>query len=221
MLNVWYSLGLLSVFVLLAVLAVTLGFGWGQLFSFKWFNIALAAIVFVMALSFLGVWEIPIPGFAGSGKAAQLASQEGAAGAFTKGALTTVMATPCGAPLLASAIAWSIAQPAPVTLTVFISAGLGMASPYLLIGAFPGLLRFIPKPGAWMETFKQVMAFVLLGTVVFILTFIPGRTWCPPWGCCSAFGWLAGGSAGCRWGPTRPRRPARGLRPRRSVALPG
>ena len=62
LLNVWYSLGLLSVFVLLAVLAVTLGFGWGQLFSFKWFNITLAAVVFVMALSFLGVWEIPIPG---------------------------------------------------------------------------------------------------------------------------------------------------------------
>jgi len=127
----------------------------------------------VMALSFLGVWEVPIPGFAGSGKAAQLASQEGVTGAFAKGVLTTIMATPCGAPLLAPAVAWGIAQTPMVTFAVFISAGIGMTSPYLLIGAFPGLIRFLPKPGAWMETFRQVMGFVLLGTVVFILTFIP------------------------------------------------
>ncbi len=62
-LNLWYSLGLLSVFLVLATLAVTLGLGWGQLFSFNAFNITLAAVVFVMGLSFLGVWEIPIPGF--------------------------------------------------------------------------------------------------------------------------------------------------------------
>ncbi len=173
MLNLWFSLGLLSVFVLLAVLAVTIGYGWGQLFSLAAFNIVLAAIVFVFGLSFLGVWEVPIPGFAGGGKATDLAKQEGAVGAFSKGILTTIMATPCSAPLLGPALAWGMAQPAEVTFTVVVAVGLGMASPYLVAGAFPEVLRFLPKPGEWMETFKQIMGFVLMGTVVYILYFMP------------------------------------------------
>lgn len=172
-LNAWYSLGILAVFLLLAVLSVAVGLGWGQLFSFRGFNITLAAVVFAMALSFLGVWEIPIPGFVGRGKTAELGQKEGAVGALAKGVLTTILATPCSAPFLGTALAWTVNQPAANTLAVFASAGLGMASPYLLIGAFPGLMRFLPKPGAWMDTFKQVMGFVLLGTVVFLLSFMP------------------------------------------------
>jgi len=172
-LNIWYSMGLLSVFLVLATLAAFLGFGWGQLFSYQGFNITLAAIVFAMGLSFLDVWEIPIPGFAGSGRAVELTQQEGVAGAFAKGVLTTVLATPCSAPLLAPAVAWAVAQPPMVIYSVFVAVGMGMASPYLVVGAFPELIRFLPKPGAWMDTFKQVMGFVLLGTVIFLLTFIP------------------------------------------------
>ncbi len=172
LLNIWYSAGLLSVFLVLATLAAFLGFGWGQLFSIKEFNITLAAIVFAMGLSFLGVWEIPIPGFVGSGRASALAQREGAGGAFAKGVLTTILATPCSAPFLGSALAWAVYQPRPIIYGVFTAIGLGMASPYLLIGAFPGLMRWMPKPGAWMETFKQIMGFVLMGTVVFLLTVI-------------------------------------------------
>jgi suppressor for copper-sensitivity B len=172
MLNVWYSAGLMSVFLLLAVLAVFLGYGWGQLFKFSGFSVALAVVVFAMGLSFLGVWEVPIPGFVGSGKAVELAKKEGMSGAFAKGVLTTILATPCTGPFMASALAWATRQPPATTLAVFISVGLGMASPYLLIGAFPRLIRFLPKPGAWMETFKQIMGFVLMGTVVFIFTFM-------------------------------------------------
>jgi len=171
-LNVWYSLGLLSVFLVLATLAAFGGLGWGQQFSSKAFSIALAAVVFVMGLSFLGVWEIPIPGFVGRGKASELAEKEGPTGAVLKGMLTTILATPCSAPFLAPALTWAFAQPPMLTYAVFVSAGLGMASPYLVIGAFPELIRFLPKPGPWMETFKHVMGFVLLGTVVFILTFL-------------------------------------------------
>jgi thiol:disulfide interchange protein DsbD len=171
-LNLWYSLGLMAVFFVLATLAVTIGLGWGQMFAKAGFSLTLAAVVFVMGLSFLGVWEIPIPGFAGRGKATELAAKEGAAGAFVKGALTTVLATPCTFPVLATALAWAIAQPPLLTYAVFLSIGLGMASPYLLIGAFPQLIRFLPKPGAWMDTFKQLMGFVLMGTVVWFLTFV-------------------------------------------------
>ncbi len=172
MLNVWYSAGLMSVFLVLAALAVFLGYGWGQLFKFSGFSVTLAAIVFAMGLSFLGVWEIPIPGFVGSGTTAELAQKEGLSGAFAKGVLTTILATPCTGPFMASAVAWATRQPPATTFAVFVSVGLGMASPYLLIGLFPALVRFLPKPGAWMETFKQVMGFVLMATVVFIFTFM-------------------------------------------------
>ena len=75
-LNVWYSLGLMSVFWVLAALAVTFGLGWGQLFSYSEFDVTLAAVVFTMGLSFLGVWEIPIPGFVGRGKTLELGEKE-------------------------------------------------------------------------------------------------------------------------------------------------
>jgi thiol:disulfide interchange protein len=173
-LNLWYSLGLISVFMVLATLAIMFGLGWGELFKFSQFNIALAAVVFAMSLSFLGVWEIPIPGFIGSGKAGELAAKEGAAGAFAKGAITTVLATPCTGPFLGTALVWAAAKPPALVYTIFLSVGLGMASPYLLIGAFPRLIRWLPKPGAWMETFKQLMGFVLLATLVYLMTLI---TW--------------------------------------------
>ena len=170
-LNLWYSAGLLTVFLVLASLAVgPQKLGWGQLFAETWFPIALSAVVFVMGLSFMGLWEVPLPSFAAGGKAGELAAQEGAVGAFFKGALTTLLATPCSAPFLAPALVWAAAQPPWLTYLVFASIGLGMASPYLLIGAFPELLRFLPKPGAWMETFKHTMGFVLMATVVYLLT---------------------------------------------------
>ena len=79
------------------------------------------------------------------------------------------------------------------TFAVFISAGVGMASPYVLIGAFPQLLRFLPKPGAWMDTFKQLMGFVLMGTVVFIFTFLETPLLVP------TLGLLFGFWAACWW----------------------
>ena len=172
MLNLWYALGMLLVFAILATVAMTMGLGWGQLLSYNGFNITMAAIVFVMALSFLGVWEIPIPGFVGRGKMAEAGEKEGVAGAFTKGIITTILATPCTGPFMGTALAWTQGKPPATIYAVFMSLGLGMALPYLLIGAFPKLIRFMPKPGAWMDTFKQIMGFVLLGTVVYIFTFI-------------------------------------------------
>ena len=79
-----------------------------------------------------------------------------------------MLATPCAGPLLVPAVSWAIVQPPWLTFLAFTCIGLGMATPYLLIGAFPRLISFLPKPGAWMETFKQLMGFLLLGTVVFL-----------------------------------------------------
>ena len=173
MLNVYYSLGLLSVFMVLATLAAFWSFGWGQQNQSAVFNIVMASVVFAMGLSMIGVWEIPIPGLAMSTSANKLSQKEGPQGAFFKGILTTVLAVPCSGPGLATAIAYCQNKPPYIIYAVFFFLALGMASPYLLIGAYPALIRLLPKPGEWMETFKQVMGFILLGTVVFLLTYIP------------------------------------------------
>ena len=168
-LNLWYVFGILSIFWVLAALAAG-GMGWGQQFSNQTFSISLIALVFAMALSFLGVWEIPIPGFATSSSATELSSKEGVSGAFFKGIITTLLATPCSAPLFGVAYGFAVQSGSTlISFLIFTVVGLGMGLPYLLIGAFPALIRFLPKPGAWMDTFKQLMGFVLLATVIFLM----------------------------------------------------
>ena len=178
-LNLWYAAGLMLVFLILAIFSASFSLAWGEQFTLTWFKVTLTALVFVMALSFLGVWEIPIPGFMGSGAAGQLQTQEGAPGAFLKGVFTTILATPCTGPVLGPVFGFTLEQPAYVSYLVFGTVGLGMASPYLIIGALPELIRFLPKPGAWMETLKQVMAFLLLGTVVYLFTTMTERYFIP------------------------------------------
>jgi thiol:disulfide interchange protein len=168
MLNVVYALGIMSVFIVLATLAVFVNLGWGEHFGEMWFQVLIAGVVFSMALSFLGVWEIPLPGFVGGSKTNELQRKEGLGGAFAKGILTTILSTPCSGPFLGSVFGLTLRYPPYATYLIFASVGLGMASPYLLVGAFPSLVRWLPKPGAWMETLKQVMGFVLLGTLVYL-----------------------------------------------------
>mgnify|MGYP001464059967 CR=1 FL=1 len=171
-LNLWYSLGVISVFMILAVLSIVFQLGWGQLFQYAEFNIAMASIVFAMGLSFMGIWEIPIPGFIGTSKVTDIGRKEGYEGAFAKGTITTLLATPCTGPFMGTALVGVLNRPPWEILSIFFTIGLGMASPYLLIGAFPQLIRFLPKPGEWMNTFKQLMGFVLIGTVVYLLTLL-------------------------------------------------
>lgn len=170
LMNLSYTAGLLSVMLVLASLAVFTGLGWGEQFSSTGFTITLAAVVFAFGLSFLGVWDIPLPGFVST--ADGKGPSEGYAGAFSKGILSTILATPCSGPFLGAALAWAVTQPAVMTFAVFVTVGLGMASPYLVIGAFPSLIRVLPKPGNWMITFKYIMGFVMLGTVVYLLSFV-------------------------------------------------
>jgi thiol:disulfide interchange protein len=178
-LNLSYTAGLLTVFMVLATLAaaVQLGIGssnlgWGEIYTYTWFKVSMTALVFAMALSFLGVWEIPIPGFATSGKATSLAAQEGMFGAFFMGIITTLLAVPCSGPFLGPVFGFTISQPTYVTYVVFAAVGIGMALPYLLIGAFPSLIAWLPKPGAWMDTLKNLMGFGLLATVVYLFSTI-------------------------------------------------
>lgn len=171
-LNIAYCAGLLAVFMVLASLAVFLNLGWGEHFGVLWFQVVVTSIIFAMALSFLGVWEIPLPGFIGGAQTNALQKQEGYTGAFFKGVITTILATPCSGPFLGSVFGLTLRYPAWATYLIFACIGLGMAFPYLAIGAMPGLVRWLPKPGAWMETLKQLMGFVLLGTVVYLFATI-------------------------------------------------
>jgi thiol:disulfide interchange protein len=180
-LNIAYVAGLMAVFMVLALLATGVGvqlgvaneaYGWGELYTKLPFKVAMTGLVFAMALSFLGVWEIPIPGFAASGKATELSQQEGPVGAFCMGVFTTLLATPCSGPFLGPVFGYTISQPPLVTYIVFGSVGLGMSLPYLLIGVFPSLVKWLPKPGHWMETLKHLLGFVLLATVVYLFSTI-------------------------------------------------
>ena len=179
-LNLWYSLGLMSVFLVFATLAIALGLGWGQQNQYDSFNIVMISVIFVMGLSFIGVWEIPIPGFVGSSEMAKSAEKEGPVAAYIKGIITTLLAIPCSGPGLGIALTYCAKQMAENSGTqgainvylVFIALGIGMAFPYLVIGAKPSLVRFLPKPGGWMETFKELMGYVLLATIVFIMTYV-------------------------------------------------
>jgi thiol:disulfide interchange protein len=176
-LNVVYSLGVVAVFLTLATLTVgtRLGlsfvgdFSWGGLFQQTRFNLVMACVVFAMGLSLLGVFEIPVPGMVGSAAGGQ--QQEGFLGAFLTGIFATLLATPCTGPFMGTALGWSFRQPTLIVYLVWGVMGLGMASPYLLLGVFPQFVKWLPKPGTWMIRFKEFSGFVLLGSVIFIVSF--------------------------------------------------
>lgn len=198
-LNIWYCAGLYAVFFVLATLSVAANVGladsnlaWGEQFTSWKFNVAMCGVVFAFALSFLGVWELPIPGFIGE-KAGHVQSQEGPAGSFLKGVLSTVLATPCSGPFLGPVFGFTLTQPTSVTYAVFGAIATGMALPYILVGLFPALVRFLPKPGAWMGTFKEILGFVMLGTVAYLFTFLSHDYFVP------TFTLLIGIWAACWW----------------------
>lgn len=171
LLNLVFSLGLLTVFWILASLSAFFNYGWGD-----WLTkslpgaIVITAVVFAFGLSMLGVWEIPIPGLSGSNSISKKSEEEGLLGAFFLGILTTILATPCTGPLLIPAVTVTVGQPPWVAYLIFTTIGLGMALPYLLVGIFPSLISWLPRPGAWMTTFKQITGFILMATVVFLMS---------------------------------------------------
>lgn len=171
LLNVAYSFGILTVFMVLASLAVgPQKIGWGGLFQKEEFNLVMAGLVFAMGLSLLGVFEIPVPGFIGS--AAAGAHREGYFGAYLTGIFATLLATPCSGPFLGVTLGWSVRQEPSIAYATWAMMALGMSSPYLLIGAFPAMVRILPKPGNWMVTFKELAGLVLMATVVWIIYFL-------------------------------------------------
>lgn len=152
--------------VLLILRAAGQKLGWGFQLQSPLFLFGLATLLFFMAMNLLGTFEI---GTSMMGIGAQLSGKEGYAGSFFTGVLATIVATPCTAPFMGTAVGFALAQPPIAAIVVFSAVGVGMASPYLILTYSPALLKLLPKPGRWMETFKQLMAFPLFGTVIWLV----------------------------------------------------
>jgi len=139
--------------------------GWGFQLQSPLFVAVLALFFFLFGLNLLGLFEI--------GTSLQFggrpSSGNGVFGTFLSGVLATVVATPCTAPFMGSALGYSLSQPPMTTMVIFTGLGAGMAFPYLFVSAFPITIRFLPKPGAWMVTMKQLLGFVLLATVLWLV----------------------------------------------------
>jgi len=127
--------------------------------------LSLILILFAMSLNLFGVFEIGV-GMSSVGSGTQ---KKGLTGSFMSGVLATVIATPCMAPMLGAALTYAFGQPNFIAMLIFTAIGLGMSFPYIMLAFFPKLLAFIPKPGAWMETFKQSMGFLMMLAVIWLL----------------------------------------------------
>lgn len=140
--------------------------GWGVQFQEPAFVAALAVIVLLFTLNLWGLFEIPLP--ARLARAASGGPSEGLAGHLAAGLFATLMATPCSAPFLGTAVGFGLAQPPMTILAVFTAIGVGMSLPYLVLAAVPGAARLLPKPGAWMNTLKVIMGFLLAAAAVWL-----------------------------------------------------
>jgi len=162
---------LISLWLLAGVLIalITVGgktLGWGFQLNNPIFLSGMIVLLFVLALNLTGVFEM---GTSLTGVGGELQSKKGYKGSFFSGVLTTLIATPCTGPFLGTTMGYTLQQPPVIAFIVFTSLGLGIASPYILLSFFPSLIKKLPRPGAWMETFKQIMAFPLYATVIFFL----------------------------------------------------
>src|SRR5665213_3539136 len=174
-----YALGVLISFLALAAIVIGVKAaghhaGWGMQFGSPVFIVCLTTLVTLVALNLFGVFEVA-PGGRALDAAGNLASRHGASGAFFNGVLATTLATPCTAPILGTALGFAFAQSASVIVLMFLTVGLGLAAPYVLLSWNPGWLKFLPKPGAWMEKFKIAMGFPMLGAVIWLFTLASGN----------------------------------------------
>jgi thiol:disulfide interchange protein DsbD len=169
-----FTIGIFAWFIALAVLLIALkGAGrdvtWGGFqFTNPYFVLVLSVIVLVFALNLFGVFEVSLPqSFTRS--LLSTSERKDLVGSFFQGVFATVLATPCTAPFLGTALGFAFTQSSVIILAIFIAIAAGMSAPYLLLSAQPAWLRFLPRPGPWMVHVKQFMGFLLLATLLFLL----------------------------------------------------
>ncbi len=173
-----YAAGVVSSFIAMAALLLGLRsagevLGWGFQLQSPWVVAALVYLFFLLGQGMSGYVEFT-PSWVGAGQS--LTARGGRTGSFFTGMLAVVVASPCTAPFMGAALGFALVQPSVVALSVFAALGLGMAAPFLLLVTVPRLARVLPKPGAWMLTFKEVMAFPLFITAVWLLWVVGRQT---------------------------------------------
>ena len=166
-----FTAGVFAFFLGLAVAVVRLksAFNYGYQFQNPYLLAGLIALVFAFALNLLGVFEIALGGGTAA-KLSALSGRDGYGGAFLHGLFTTLLGTSCTAPFLAGSLSFATTQAGPVIFALFLAIATGMSLPYFLLTARPAWLRYVPKPGAWMERVKQGMGFVMLAVAVWLFT---------------------------------------------------
>jgi thiol:disulfide interchange protein DsbD len=167
----WYTAGVLVAFAAIGALVLALraagqAAGWGFQLQHPWFIAALVYLMFTVGLSLSGVFTL---GGSLGGVGQSLASRSGPVGDFFTGVLACVVASPCVAPFMGVPLAYAFTAPPLPAMLVFLVLGLGLALPFLLIGFVPSLAKRLPRPGAWMETLKQVLAFPMYATALWLL----------------------------------------------------
>lgn len=168
--NLVYSAGVVATFLALALTLVGIkssgeAVGWGFQLQSPLFVLFMVGVLFVLALNLFGLFEFATPG----GKAlGNTQTQDGLAGDFFSGVLSTILSTPCSAPFLGTALAFAFTGSTAMIMLVFTFVGLGLAFPFLVTGVFPGLINFLPRPGAWMEKLKYFLGLTMLVTVAWL-----------------------------------------------------
>lgn len=177
-----FSIGVLFSFwalagVLLALQAYGRSVGWGFQLQEPLFVASLAALLFIFSLSLFGVFELGTSLMSAAGQMQQKTkSRNELLSSFFSGILATAVATPCTGPFLGSAVGFAVTLPSWQAMLIFTSLGLGMSFPYLLLAAFPQFIRLMPKPGPWMETFKQLMGFMMMASVLWLIWVFGAQT---------------------------------------------
>lgn len=171
-----YSAGVIASFLLIALALIAVksagaAVGWGFQLQTPWFVALLSCVFFVLSLNLFGLFEFS---FIGSAPGQSLSQRSDYVGSFFTGVLATVVATPCTAPFMGTALGFAATQPAPVSLGIFGALGAGMALPVYLLTLFPGALKSLPRSGSWMEHLKQFLSFPLLATAIW-LCWVIGR----------------------------------------------
>jgi len=170
--------GIIASFMALALLMTVMrltnqALGWGIQFQNPWFIGAMALVMLAFSASLFGLFEFRLS----SAVTTKLATHggNGLAGHFWQGALATLLATPCSAPFLGTAVAVALVSSYPVLWGLFMALGLGMSLPWLLIAARPGLAMRLPRPGAWMNRVRRLLAVMMLGSALWLASLLPAH----------------------------------------------
>ena len=164
--NAMFALGVIVWFTLLSGILSAMDLLWGQIFQSQGMVMAMLLLVFALTLSLFGLFMLP--SFAFREKQGKVSKRS----AFITGMIATCLATPCSGPLLGGVLGWSFNQPQPILGIVFVSVGLGMASPYIMLAIFPKLGRHFPKPGPWLARLEVLLGFFLMLTCAYLFTLL-------------------------------------------------